>query len=270
MSAILHQALVNDSYVPERMTKTMSEIADDVAWRDCVNTETQSGGVLYARKDDMTEKDKARARINSSLASEFWPGNLRILTMPGLEWKFERLLWSTRSRGRARTTFYSVERDPAIYFASINWMPRRMTPNGRGHKGTGKITQVSPHCLRTRSIHSYYFTSAEAFIRDVNCPVFDAAWFDFTGTINAETMTALRHFWRTRCTWQMTITALNGRYRKHTADMVRRHGGFVEWLVHSLPGFISDVHRYQDGHSAMVQITLQKDLRIPMEDWANG
>jgi hypothetical protein len=267
MSTALHQGLVQHVYVPERMIKSMSEIADDVAWRDCVNTEVQSGGVLFARKGNAEDKQLARERVVKSLGPIFWPGNLRLLTLPGLKWEFEYQLLQMRQKGQTRTTVYALERDPAIYFGSLKWMPRRFQCKRPNHTGNGEIKQVSPHCLRTRSIHSYYFTSAEAFLKDPNCPEVDAAWLDFTGTINADTMAALRRFWRTRCTWQMTVTALNGRYKSETAKAVARHGGFVEWIINSLPGFVSDVYRYRDGHSAMVQITLQKDLRIPAEQW---
>lgn len=252
MSSVLHQALAPTLYVPEKLRKSMSELADEVQWRDCVNHSRQSGGVLFARKENPFEKDKARQRILDLYTAERWPNSLSILTMPGLYWTFEKALKHQRERmgQTSRTSIYAVERDPAIYYGAMNWIPR---------KRNGLITQVSPHCIRTKKIHSYYFTSAESFISDPHCPTVDAAWFDFTGFITPETMTALRKFWRDRCTFVMTITSLNCRFSPRTNEQVQKWGGVNGWISHSLPGIVEDVYRYSDNpHSHMMQVTLRK------------
>jgi hypothetical protein len=253
MNTVLHQGLAPaNKYVPEKLRKSMSEIADEVQWRDCVNTAQQSGGVLFVRKENLFEKEKARNRILELYTIANWPDNLSILTMPGLYWTFEKALKYQRSGrfGNARTSIYAVERDPAIYYGAMNWIPR---------KQNGMITQVSPHCIRTKKIHSYYFTTAESFISDEHCPTVDAAWFDFTGYIAPETMTALRKFWRNRCSSIMTITSLNGRFSARTNEQVQKWGGLYGWIVHSLPGVVEDVYRYsENSHSHMLQVTLRK------------
>lgn len=254
MSTVLHQALAPPSrYVPERLRKSMSELADEVQWRDCINHSRQTGGVLFARKDNPFEKDKARQRVLDLYTVDRWPGSLCILTMPGLYWAFEKALKHQRERlGKtARTSIYAIERDPAIYYGAMNWIPR---------KTNGLITQVSPHCIRTKKIHAYYFTSAEAFISDEHCPTVDAAWLDFTGYITPETMTALRKFWRYRCKTLLTITSLNCRFSSCTKEQVDKWGGMDGWLAHSLRGAVEDIYRYSDNaHSHMLQITIRKE-----------
>jgi hypothetical protein len=253
MSTVLHQALTKTAYVPESLRKSMAQLADEVQWRDCVGHAQQTGGVLFARKENPFEKERARQRVLDLYTVERWPSNLCILTMPGLYWTFEKALKYQRGRrGKtARTSIYALERDPAIYYGAMNWIPR---------KKNGLITQVSPHCIRTKKIHSYYFTSAEAFISDEHCPTVDAAWFDFTGYITPETMTALRKFWRMRCSTQMTITSLNCRFSRRTNEQVQKWGGMDKWIIHSLPGIVSDVYRYSDSPgSNMLQVTLSKE-----------
>lgn len=254
MNTVLHQALAPTAYVPEQLRKSMTELADEVQWRDCVNHAQQSGGVLFARKENLIEKDKARQRVLDRYTIGRWPGELSILTMPGLYWTFEKALKYQRCGrfGNARTSIFAVERDPAIYYGAMNWIPR---------KENGLITQVSPHCIRTKKIHSYYFTSAESFISDPHCPNVDAAWFDFTGYITPETMTALRKFWKNCCATEMTITSLNCRFSPRTNEQVQKWGGMDGWLIHSLPGIVEDVYRYSDNaYSHMLQITFRKDI----------
>src|SRR5688500_335478 len=128
MNTTLHQALAPEGqYVPERLRKSMSELADEVQWKDCINTAQQSGGVLFARKENLAEKDKARSRVLGLYTIERWPRNLSILTMPGLYWTFEKDLKYQRERlgTTARTSIFAVERDPAIYYGAMNWIPRK-------------------------------------------------------------------------------------------------------------------------------------------------
>lgn len=249
--SVLHAALT-DKYVPEQLRKSMVQLADEVQWRDCINHSRQTGGVLFARKDNPIEKDKARQRVLDLYTVDRWPGSLCVLTMPGLYWTFEKELKNQRERlGKStRTSIYAVERDAAIYYGAMNWIPR---------KKNGLITQVSPHCIRTKKIHAYYFTSAEAFISDEHCPAVDAAWFDFTGYITIETMRALRKFWKSRCKSLMTLTSLNGRFSRGVSEQVNKWGGLEEWIKHSLRGEVVDVYRYCDNpHSHMLQITIKK------------
>lgn len=252
MNAALHQALTRDTYVPERMAKSMSQVADEVQWRDCVNTAGQTGGVMFARKESLFEKDKARQRVLDLYSTKNWPGPLSILTMPGLYWTFEKALKYQRERlgKRTRTSIHAIERDPAIYYGALNWIPR---------KTNGLIKQVSPHCIRTKKVHAYYFTTAESFISDENLRPLDAAWFDFTGTIKSETMAALRKFWFNRCMYQMTVTALNARFGRDTAKRLETHGSLSQWIINSFPGIVVDNYSYRDGYSPMVQVTVRKE-----------
>lgn len=259
----------NGQHWREEWKKSLDVITEDVLFNDMPtrnNTRRlQSGGVNYARKEfeaetEMAGKTAARDYILRSLDLENWPFQLKILTMPGLRWKFERALFKLR-KSKRNTLVYAVERDPAIWFGSLKYMP---ISEQHG------IKLVSPHCISGHRIAAYYFTTAESFITDPQCPVFDAAWLDFTGQISKQRLEAVKRFWQTRVRWQMTVTGLYMNYGPRTWASFRCHGGIFEWLKTKLGGdtLISDSRFYQDGgHSPMFQVTFQKRFDVPAEEW---
>jgi hypothetical protein len=259
----LHQALSENHFVPEFWDKTAEQIYEDVAFRNVIGNDRrlQTSGVAYARKSllsAMEAKDAARNRILASLTRKERRGGLRILTMPGLEWKFEKELISRRDyagrhaakrvRDEWQTKIYAVEYDPAIFFGSMKWIPGR-------RKG---LTQLSPHAIKTCVVRCYYMTDVESFIRDPQCPEFDAAWLDFTGYMTPRLLSSIRHFWRERCAWQLTVTGLNARYPSSVKEQVKRHGGMCEWIAETLGGKVFDKYGYFDEYSAMYQVTVRK------------
>lgn len=249
--------LVRESPLP-----SLLDSADDAAtrWLAVRNNPTVTGGGLaFARKSQQLNaaKNEARQRVIDSLLPENWPGHLRILTMPGLYWTFEsqvirkrkRAAGKTyRERGHKMTSIYAVEWDTAIYAASLKYIPGI----------TSGLQKLSEHSLRTKLVECFYCTPVEGFITDGLCPEVDAAWLDFTGQISLRRMYAIRDFWRRKVTWQLTVTALNGRWDRFTGRAIKAHGGLEPWLIQNLGGEVFDVHRYRDGYSSMLQITLRK------------
>jgi hypothetical protein len=64
-----------------------------------------SGGVLFARNSERVNKDEARQRVLDLFSLENWPGRLSMLTMPGIHWRFERLLLGAREVGWMRRPY---------------------------------------------------------------------------------------------------------------------------------------------------------------------
>lgn len=245
-----HAGLDTPIYVQEIWAKTAEELYADVLWSDLSKGggHNHSSGVAFARKAEINSDGKfiARKRILDSLNTNAWCGNLKILTMPGIRFTFERALLKTR---RGLTDIYCVERDPIIYYSSLAYIPSLE----RG------VTQLSPHSLKTKTIKGFYFTTIESFVTDPYCPVFDAAWLDFTGYMTPALLKKIQLFYLSKINWQLTITCLNARYSHATRAEVQRYGSIENWITKTLGGFVCDVFRYTDGKSAMVQITLQKD-----------
>lgn len=147
-----------------------------------------------------------------------------------------------------QTEIYAVERDPAVYFGSIKWMPA----------ASSNLTQFSAHAIGTAKVKIYYFTDVETFVSDSACPEVDAAWLDFTGYATPNQLYKIRKFWREKCAWQLAITVLNARYPSHVKAEVLKHGSMAKWITNFLGGNVHDVHHYFDEHSAMLQIILRK------------
>lgn len=93
-----------------------------------------SGGVEFARKGDGEDKQRARQMVLDLFTREQWPGYLNMLTMPGVRWRFERLLLASREPGwmqrpkPRRTHFTGVENDRSIYHAALTQIPGVETP----------------------------------------------------------------------------------------------------------------------------------------------
>lgn len=268
----LYAALDKTRYINEHWQDNAGELYERVAFRNVIgkSKRLQSSGVAYARKahsSGMLAKNRARYRILDSVSREFFPGRMRILTMPGLEWPFEAALinqrdyalhgseWVANLRNgstfvgqKLATEIYAVERDPAVYFGSINYIPAKRAG----------LQQLSAHSISTRKIKLYYLSDVETFIGDAACPEFDAAWLDFTGYMVPARLSRIRRFWREKCARQLAVTVLNARYPFHVKTEVLKHGSMEKWITNTLGGEVYDVHRYFDDYSAMLQIILRK------------
>lgn len=264
----LYAALDQTRYINEHWRDDVGTLYEKVAFRNVIGADRrlQTSGVSYARKCHNTvlyAKNLARQRVLQSMNLIEWPDKLRVLTMPGLEWIFEKMLTGARdysvvgddfivhlngSHNRQKTEIYSVEYDAPVFFGSVKWMPAIRLG----------LTQLSPHAVSTKGVKMYYFTDVETFIGDPSCPEVDAAWLDFTGYMTPARLSKIRRFWRERCTWQLAITVLNARYPSGVKAHVLKHGSMDKWITNSLGGEVYDVHHYFDEHSAMLQIILRK------------
>lgn len=200
---------------------TMAELA---SWAACLNKLTP--GMSYARKMDYTEKEKARIAVLRLFSKDARPNGLSIVTMPGITWGFERMLLLMRERrkralgdnGRRpeRTFIAAIERDEAIYRASLNWIP-----GGKESLAQLAATADKPLVLRTRAITRYHKTSFEDFVdAEWNLP-YDAAWLDFNGPITSQRIEKIARFWRDKIRWRMVLTWMNARY---DAEAIRQIG----------------------------------------------
>ncbi len=173
-----------------------------------------SSGIQFARTVNREQKDAARQQIIDLFSPSVWPGRLRMLTMPGLEWRFERKLLGKREgnwmqkRGPERTYFTCIENDRALYFASMAKIPGAETRSA-------KLTMLPPPdfaelALKTRFIGGHFFANVDDLIRQTQW-TFDAAWLDYTGPMSVERLKLLERFYQ-RCVYStLIVTVLRAR-----------------------------------------------------------
>jgi|ERR1043165_1314612 hypothetical protein len=204
---------------------TMQELA---SWASCLDKATP--GMLYARKMNYTEKEKARIAVLRLFSSRAWPKGLSIVTMPGITWGFERMLLLMRERrryalgdqgkGTKRTYIEAIERDESIYRASLNWIP-----GGADSLAQLPATNNKPLAVRTRAVTRYHRISFEDFVDACWHQPHDAAWLDFNGPITSQRLEKISRFWRDKIRWRMVLTWMNARY---DAEATRQIGEVKE------------------------------------------
>lgn len=206
-------------------TMTMGELA---SWASCLTKATP--GMNYARKNDLSEKEKARVAVLNLFTKDEWFKGLSILTMPGMSWGFERMLLLMRERRKRalgdggkrpeRTYICAIERDEAIYRASFNWMP------GAKHS-LAQLPQRDdlPLSMRTYAVARYHRISFEDLVDAPWGKPFDAAWLDFNGPITSQRMEKIARFWHDNVRWRMVLTWMNARY---DAEAVKQIGEVSE------------------------------------------
>lgn len=187
-------------------------------------------GMNYARKVDFTEKEKARHAVLQLFTKDQWYKGLSLLTMPGIHWHFERQLLLMRERRKRalgdggkrpeRTYIAAIERDEAIYRASLNWMP------GAKHSlAQLPATPDNPLCVRTYAIARYHRISFEDFVAAPWTKPHDAAWLDFNGPITSQRLEKIVRFWRDRIRWRLVLTWMNARYDAEAIKQIGEVGG---------------------------------------------
>jgi hypothetical protein len=204
---------------------TMDELA---SWAACLNKATP--GMNYARKTDYSEKEKARIAVLRLFTKDEWFKGLSILTMPGINWGFERMLLLMRERRKRalgdngkrpeRTYIASIERDEAIYRASMNWIP-----GGKESLCQLPETDGKPLSIRTYAIARYHRISFEDFVDASWTLPYDAAWLDFNGPITSQRMGKIARFWHDKVRWRMVLTWMNARY---DAEAIKQIGEVSE------------------------------------------
>lgn len=223
-----------------------------------------SGGIMFARKQEHEQKDAARAEIVRLFAPNGrFAKKLHILTMPGVDWKFERKLlakregnWWMRAEPQ-RTRFACIENDRAIYHAAVTRLPGLNTPQCRTEVLPG--TTFAERCVRTRWVRRFYFGNVDDLMRDPS-QQFDAAWLDYTGPLTTERLALIKRFYKDNVRAALIVTALRARWNRQTSDAIDRAGGHSTWFTKAIPGAVLHDIEYQDGASPMAQIAVHKGL----------
>lgn len=219
-----------------------------------------SGGMLFARNPDRQQKDRARGLIIGLLSKVKWPGPLRVLTMPGLDWRFERKLlgnregdWLRSLAQPARTHITSVENDRYIYYSAAHCMPGLHTP-----KALTRIMPAPPFAersLSTKFIDRFYFANIDDLMRETT-DSWDAVWLDYIGPLTIERLGLIATFYQRSVRGILIVTTLKARWNRETSDAIERAGGHSPWLANSLPGEVLHDIEYFDT-SPMAQFAVR-------------
>lgn len=223
-----------------------------------------SGGMLFARNPDREEKDDARKQILGLFTQAAWPKSLSILTMPGLDWRFERKLfgqregnWLHRLACPQRTTITSIENDRYIYYSAATQMPGLHTRR--------PLTKILPaerfaeRTISTRFISRFHFANVDDLMRETS-QSWDAVWLDYTGPLTTERLNLIEQFYHTSVYDTMIVTSLKARWNRETSNAIDRAGGHSEWLRKHLPGEVLHDLEYFDT-SPMAQFAVRHDDR---------
>jgi len=227
-----------------------------------------TGGVLFARNREREAKDAARAEILALLKNDVWPQHLSILTMPGLDWTFERDLLGWREgkwmrlENPLRTKIFSIENDRAIYFAAINnnRMPGRLTPNSL--LSVKSPPYFAEQAIKTKFIKRFYLANVDALmeeaLRDLNPMLFDVVWLDYLGPLSIKRLNTIAAFYKRIVKSILVVTALKARWDKDTGAAIAHAGSHSQWLREHLPGEVLHDLDYQDV-SPMIQFAIRRE-----------
>ena len=238
-------------------------------------TARPSGGILFARATERGHKDEARRYLVDLFGDvERFP-TLNILTMPGLDWRFENKLlgrregdWANSGRGPQRTRITSVESDRAIYQAAVTRMPG-MARHWRTHRHRTKNDPIrmeaSPEwaecSISNRWVNRFHFANVDDLMAGLpQDQRFDAAWLDYTGPMTAVRLAIIQRFFaqHIRPGGALAVTVLRGRQKPKDVRAMDAAGGHTEWLLGALPGRVDHDISYSDTGSHMQQLCVVK------------
>lgn len=219
------------------------------------------GGVQFARSDDGEQKTLARERILELFSLTAWPKYLHMLTMPGVNWRFERKLLGLREVGWMRrpapryTTFTSSENNRVIYNAAVTQMPGLHTP-------FSALKPIRDFPFAELGVKTKYGAFFFANIDDLLAydgwdKGWDAAWLDYTGYLTVARLKIIEQFYHRFVRSILIVTAFNGHWPQDTYAAIERAGGHSAWLHAHLPGLILHDIKYQDT-APMIQYAVKK------------
>lgn len=226
----------------------------------------QQGGLAFARTKNRDQKGIARQAILDLFHPMRRPGYLRMITMPGVTWQFERLLLALRDPGwmygrasfRRNTHFTSVESDRAIFLASAVQMPGVAAADNRQTVKTIKDYPFAQTGIKTQYA-ALFFANVDDFMKH-SWPKesqWDAAWLDFTGPLTVERVAAIRDFYTKHIKETLIITALAARWNREAIKAIDRAGGHTQWIMDGLNSDIVHHIEYLDT-APMTQIAIRK------------
>lgn len=253
------------------MFKTIGQVATykplyrcDIEELAAIQQTRPSGGVLFARNPDREEKDAARQKILDLFTVKERPQFLRILTMPGLDWRFERKLLGKREgnwmrhAGAGRTRITSIENDRFIYYSAVHQMPGLNTK--RALTTILKPATFAERTVGTKFIDRFHFANVDDLMSET-ADVWDAVWLDYTGPLTVERLRLIARFYNRSVRDTLIVTALKARYNKETSEAIDRAGGHSEWLRKYLPGEVLHDLEYFDT-SPMAQFAVRRHARL--------
>ncbi len=219
------------------------------------------GGVLFARGRDREGKDAARQQVLDLFVPAAWECHLSMLTMPGLEWRFERLLlghrepgWTSRKPWPMRTKITAIENDRAIYYSAAATMPGMETRDALAQ--VRLAPPFAEHAVKTKYIKRFYFGNVDDLMAQPTDWRCDAAWLDYTGPMSVERLNLIARFYQASVRRILIVTALKARWNKATSAAITKAGGHSEWLRAHLPGEVLHDLEYNDT-SPMAQIAVR-------------
>ncbi len=219
-----------------------------------------SGGMLFARNPNREEKDAARQQIIDLFTKDARPENLTFLTMPGIDWRFERKLLGKREgdwmrhAGPTRTRITSVENDRFIYYSAVHHMPGLHTK-----RALTRILKAAPYGERTvatKFVDQFHFANVDDLMAETS-EVWDVVWLDYTGPLTVERMKLIAAFYERSVRDTLVITVLKARYNRDTSAAIERAGGHSAWVRKHLGGEVLHDIEYFDT-SPMAQIAVRK------------
>lgn len=243
---------IDKSEVDKLTGRTLCDVSANIVADHILRNRSCTSGITFARKAKTSSKNAARIEAIKWFNHENFPDPMRIVTMPGVNWIFERELW--RDRNFKCTYFESCEIDEAIYRAALFQIPRKFEDwSIRGHEAPSWATAV----YSTPNIR-FYKAPIEKMLCSDRCRP-NAAWLDFSGPIYTERLAAIREMWDRMTRLRLCLTATKCRYRDEQAKSeIEDVGSYVGWICDSLPGaVIREIFEYSDG-VPMVQILVDK------------
>ena len=218
-------------------------------------------GVLFARNTDGEQKSAARQLVLDLFARDKWPQQLHLLTLPGLQWRFERKLLGTREVGWMRKTkprgtyFTACENDRALFQASVAQMPGLHTPDS-------ELKKIKAHSFAEMGVKTAYASMFFANIDDLMRQDYwdngwDGVWLDYTGPMSVDRLAIIANFYQRYVREILIVTVLKARWNERTSRAIARAGGHSEWLRKHLTGDILHDIEYQDT-SPMAQFAVRR------------
>lgn len=253
--------------------KTLRQVTSYKPLRNCNMEElaaayqqtSPTGGVLFARNNiDREQKEAARQRIIDLFAPSAWHGPLDILTMPGVDWRFERKLlgsrertWMTKLQKPKRTFITSMENDRAIYYSAVANMPGLDTRNALTK--IQKPASFAEQSIKTKFISGgFHFGNVDDLMLETSWQ-WHAVWLDYTGPMTVKRLKLIERFYHRSVRHTLIVTVLKARWTKETSAAIEKAGGHSEWLCKHLPGHVLHDLEYNDT-SPMAQFAVRHQL----------
>src|SRR5512143_186620 len=190
-----------------------------------------SGGMIFARNPDREQKDAARQKILDLFSPKAWPKHLSILTMPGLDWRFERKLLGRRDgdwmrkAGPGATKYTCIENDRFIYYSAAHKMPGLNTR--RALTRYLAAPSFAERTVATKFISAFHFANVDDLMLEATGEFdrWDAVWLDYTGPLSVERLNLIASFYQRAIRSTLIVTSLKARWNKNTSEAVLRAGG---------------------------------------------